>query len=267
MKTTIYFFSGTGNSLMAAKKIGALLGETDLVPIASFQDRTGDIMAPAGRVGFICPVYDSGVPVIVRDFIRRIRLDPGTYVFAVVTMGGSGGSALRMINSCLSEKNNKSLNSGFPIRMPGNFPPVSQPPSGKKCESILAAADTKLEQIASIIRDGKDQPVGLYPGSLVLQALLYPGFSKNVHNMDERLSVSDACTSCGICTSVCPLDNIAIREGKPQFHHRCELCCACLNFCPTRAIDLHMLFGTQGRGRYHHPAVSVTDIGSQKVSR
>ena len=38
MKTTIYYFSGTGNSLSAARKIAALLGDTDLTPIASLMN-------------------------------------------------------------------------------------------------------------------------------------------------------------------------------------------------------------------------------------
>lgn len=264
MKTTIYYFSGTGNSLSAARKVGSILGDTDLVPIASLQDHTGDITAPEGKVGFVCPVYDSGIPVIVRDFLGRLNVAPESYLFAIVTAGGTGGSALKMINSGLRERSGKVLNAGFLVKMPGNFPPVGHPPSGAKRDTILAAADQEIERIGGIIREGIDQPVGMYPVSSLIQALMYGGFSKSVHTMDEKFSVSDGCTSCGICVSVCPVGNITMDEGKPVYHHRCELCCACLNYCPVQAIDLHMLFGTKGRGRYHHPGVAVSDMKGQK---
>lgn len=264
MKTTIYYFSGTGNSLIAARKVGSILGDTDLVPIASLRDHTGDITAPEGNVGIVSPVYDSGIPVIVRNFLGRLNVSPESYLFGIVTLGGTGGSALKMINADLRAKSGRTLNAGFLVKMPGNFPPVGHLPSGAKKDAILAAADQKIERIGGIIRDGIDQPVGIYPLSSLIQAMLYGGFSKSVHAMDEKFSVSDTCTSCGICASVCPVGNITMNEGKPVFHHRCELCCACLNFCPPQAIDLHMLFGSKGRGRYHHPGVAVSDMEDQK---
>ena len=43
MKTVIYYFTGTGNSLAAARKIAGALGETELVPIASLADTPGAV--------------------------------------------------------------------------------------------------------------------------------------------------------------------------------------------------------------------------------
>ena len=68
MKTIIYYFTGTGNSLAATQKIASLLGDCELVPIASFKDITGDIVPEAERIGIVCPVYDSGLPILVGEF-------------------------------------------------------------------------------------------------------------------------------------------------------------------------------------------------------
>ena len=60
MKTIIYYFTGTGNSLAAAKQIGAALNECELVSIASLKD-TPRIHPEAERVGIVFPLYFSGL--------------------------------------------------------------------------------------------------------------------------------------------------------------------------------------------------------------
>jgi len=262
--TTIYYFSGTGNSLSVAKGIAEKLGETDLIPIPSLMQTSGEVAPPAGKVGIICPVYDSGIPVMVRDFLHRLRVSDSGYIFAVITMGGTGAAALKLIDQALRQKNENGLDAGFIVKMPGNFPPVSKIPSKEKITAILKRADPEIRRIAECVKNEERSRIGLYPVSSLIQSALYGGFAKGVHAMDERLSVSDACTACGICVSVCPAGNISIPDKKPVFHHTCELCCACLNFCPEQAIDLAFLWGTKGRGRYHHPDVRVSDMKQQK---
>jgi len=265
MKTTLYYFTGTGNSLAVARRTAEILGETDLVSIPSMMQSDGDIIAPAGRVGIVCPVYDSGIPIIVGDFLRRLRIGGAPYVFGIITLGGTGGSALKMMNAALMEKNGKGLDAGFIVKMPGNFPPVSSPPTGNKLNAIFSTAEQEIQRIGEIIKNERPQRIGMYPLSSLLKLVMYGGFAKGVHSSDEKFSVSESCNSCGICVSVCPTGNITLEDGKPVYHHRCELCCACLNFCPVQAIDLSFLRGTKGRGRYHHPDVKVADMKEQKV--
>ncbi|MFH0967430.1 MAG: EFR1 family ferrodoxin [Methanobacteriota archaeon] len=263
MKTTIYYFSGTGNSLVAARKIAGLLGDAELIPIATLR-QSGTITALSGRIGIICPVYDMGIPVIVRDFLQNLVVDKSTYLFAILTLGGQGAAALKLINTCLREKNKRVLSAGFLVKMPGNFPPVGVPPTGKKRDTILASAEKELDRIGEHILKKKENSIGFTPFSSLLQSLLYGSFSKGVHSLDEKFTVSEACTSCGTCASVCPTGNITIIDGRPVWNHQCELCCGCLNFCPVEAINLHMMLGTKGRGRYHHPDITVSDLKGQQ---
>ncbi|NLV27259.1 MAG: 4Fe-4S binding protein [Methanomicrobiales archaeon] len=260
MNTTLYYFSGTGNSLSVARKIASILGDTTLISIPYMMKGGFEIEAPSGRVGIICPVYDAGIPVLVRDFLSQLDLHDSSYVFAIATFGGAGGSALKMIDGDLRKKNGKGLDAGFLVKMPGNFPPLYVPPSGQKMTKILQDADEQIHRISETIQEEKPQKIGLFILSSLMQAALYGGFSRGVHTMDEKFFVSDACTGCGTCVQVCPVQNITLENEKPVFHHHCELCCGCLNFCPVQAIDLVFLKGTKGRGRYHHPEVSVTDM-------
>lgn len=264
MKTIIYYFTGTGNSLAAAKKIAAALGDSDLVPIASLKDTKERIVPAADRVGIVCPVYDSGIPIIVRDFAQRLNISAVSYLFGIVTMGGVGVSALHQLNSILAQNGKKKLDAAFAIKMPGNFPPVGIPPTGKKMEKILAAADEQLAAIAETIQNKKTVPPGFSPLSSLLRLLLYPPFSKKVHEMDRSFSVEESCTSCGTCAKVCPVGNIVIEHDRPVWQHHCELCCACLNSCPPEAIQLAMISGTKGRGRYRHPDLKIEDMKNQQ---
>jgi len=71
IKTIIYYFTGTGNSLAAAKSICTHLGDCELVSIASLAGTSGEIQPGADRVGIVCPVYDFGLPSIVAEFVQK----------------------------------------------------------------------------------------------------------------------------------------------------------------------------------------------------
>ena len=50
--------------------------------------------------------------------------------------------------------------------------------------------------------------------------------------------ISDACTMCGSCKEVCPVD--AIAEGDPKYTidpDTCIDCAACVAECPVNAIS------------------------------
>ena len=263
MKTVIYYFTGTGNSLAAARKLAASLGDCELMPIASLADTPGKIVPAADRVGIVCPGYDSGIPVIVKVFAERLDIGAVPYAFGIVPMGSIGVSALHQLNSILEGGCKKKLDAVFAVKMPGNFPPVGIPPAGKKKDEILKNADAELTAIAIAIRNRQSVPPSFAPVSSLLHYILYRPFSKNVHGMSTSFSVEDTCTSCGTCKKVCPAGNIRMENDRTVFPDRFELCCACLNFCPVEAIQLNFLRGTKGRGRYRHPDLSIEDMKTQ----
>ena len=264
MKTVIYYFTGTGNSLAAARKIAGALGETELVPIASLANTPGPITPDAGRIGIVCPVYDCGLPVMVADFAERLDLSRAKYTFAVVTMGGIGVSALNQLDKIFNRRQNRRLDAGFAVRMPGNFPPLMRSVPAGKCGKILGRADRRLDEIAEAIRGGRPVSPGFAPLSGLVNALSYGSLAKSARDAGELFSVSDACTGCGTCVKVCPAGNLTLVDGRPAWGRKCEICCACLHFCPTEAIQLNAMFGTEGRGRYRHPDLTVADMEAQR---
>ncbi|HEX3001026.1 MAG TPA: EFR1 family ferrodoxin [Methanoregula sp.] len=262
MKTIIYYFTGTGNSLAAARTVAAVLGDCELVPIASLQNTPGDIVPAADRVGIVGPVYDFGLPTLVAEFARRLDLSKAGYSFGLLTMGGIGASALHQMSEIVQKKNGQPLDGAWVVRMPGNFVPLYSPPDGKKKEKLLADADARLRDIAGMIDKGIAVRPGFAPVSSLLKRLTYDGFIRQLHEADRQFVADENCTRCGTCSRVCPVKNIMMVEEKPVWQHHCELCMACLNLCPAKAIQ--WTEKTKGRGRYRHPDMKIADMKVQR---
>ena len=47
-----------------------------------------------------------------------------------------------------------------------------------------------------------------------------------------------ACTGCGACVDMCPVNAIKMENGKAKVSDDCIECGACLNVCPSEAISL-----------------------------
>ena len=63
-----------------------------------------------------------------------------------------------------------------------------------------------------------------------------------------RYTVSEACNGCGKCVKLCPVNNIKMHLGKPQFSDNCMGCYGCIHKCPEKAINLGKR--TEGKTRY-----------------
>ncbi|HEX3001025.1 MAG TPA: EFR1 family ferrodoxin [Methanoregula sp.] len=266
MKTIIYYFTGTGNSLAAARTLAAALGDCEMVPIASLKDTTGTIIPEANRVGIVCPVYFSGLPSIVASFVKHLDLTSVRTVFAMVTHGGGGGdAALRQMEGILRSQHGQNLDAGFTVAMPGNYILMYESPTGEKQAKILADADTQVREFARALQQGNTPVVQHSLVTRVLHTLIYPWFLSHVHDNDRKFSVTAACTSCSTCVSVCPVNNIELVDKKPVWKHHCELCCGCIHLCPVQAIQAGR--GTETRERYHNPSVSVADLKGLRERR
>jgi Pyruvate/2-oxoacid:ferredoxin oxidoreductase delta subunit len=262
VKTIIYYFTGTGNSLAAARGICSRLDDCELVSIASLAKTSDRIKPGADRVGIVCPVYDFGLPSIVDGFVQRLDLSGTGYCFAVLTMGGFGVSALHQLDDLVFVRNHRHLDAAFVVRMVGNFVPLYEPAKGAKREKLLKDADARIAEIAGIIDKGLLVKPDIALLSAVLKRFTYGGFIQRIHDADKDFIADERCTACGTCSAVCPVKNIEMVDGKPVWKHHCEMCCACLHFCPVEAIQWGQK--TKTRGRYRHPALRLSDMKAQR---
>ena len=82
MKTTLIYFSGTGNSFYCAKEIAKELGETEIIPITIFNNEE-NIAINSEIIGFIFPVYFADLPDIFKKFIMNIVPAENQYFFTI----------------------------------------------------------------------------------------------------------------------------------------------------------------------------------------
>ena len=232
---TIFFFTGTGNSLFAARKIADSTGAS-LISIP--QGITEQRNYADDCVGFVYPQYAAGLPKMVRSFIlnNTFKVD---YIFAVDLYAFIRANALGEIAGIIP------LDYGAYLKTPNNFIFAISPP--KDPTAVLAKAESKLADIISDISERKSKRIK--PRKSIGNATRYFG--------EAKFKVTAACTKCGTCIKVCPANNIELGDSI-LFSNNCENCFACVNLCPSHAIYSNKAM--LKRRQYRNPAISTNEI-------
>lgn len=260
MKANIYYFTGTGNSLVVAQDIAGEI-EGELISIPYIMGK-GPIKTNASVIVIVYPVYMWGIPLIVERFIRNFKDISHKNVYAIATNGGTPGVTINVLEKIIKECNGK-LSAGFTVVMPGNYIPKYGTFSEKKQKILFDKWHEKVRFIAEYIKQNK---VGIRENSnrfmnLIFSNIIYKFFAKQIPTMDKNFWYNEKCNKCGICKNICPVGNIDMNSGNPKWNSRCEQCLACLQWCPQEAIQ----YGnkTSIHKRYHHPEIELSNILNQ----
>jgi len=262
METIIYYFTGTGNSLKIARSLSENLEDCELIPIAKVWEME-NLASKSENVGFIFPLYYSGLPKIVDDFIKKIDLSKSNYFFTVITSTGDiNEQPLQQLEKILKTKA-KRLSAGFYVTMPNNYIIGYDVDSEERQKECFEKAIKEVELISEILnvkRENLNQDI--FKKDVSRSEGINREFREEVNESDKSFYADDNCSMCGICEDICPVNNIILIEGIPQWQHKCQQCLACINFCPEKSIQ----FGTETlkTQRYHHPEFTVEDLIDQK---
>ncbi len=260
MKTTLYYFSATGNTLYLARRLADELGDTELISITKAM-KEDELNPNTENVGIVFPVYCFGTPNIIKHFITKLKVPESSYFFATVSFGGFLGPALKILRKeC--QKAGLNLQAGLSVQMPGNAIVAYDRFSEKKVIKLAQMFDKKIPKISGFIKSkNRNNMDTLQP---LLHPIMYPlhrRFMNGFPTEDDKYFTTDACKLCGNCIKVCPVDNITIENKKIVWGNKCEQCMACIQWCPSEAIQFSNK--TANRKRYHHPKISMKDIMNQ----
>jgi ferredoxin len=252
LKNIIFYFTGTGNSLKIAKAVLNEMGDGEIIPMGANQGIT--VSRQYDSIGFIYPVYFWAIPKAVRKFIADIKIEnnENTYCYAVASYGGLAGNGISLLHKMLLEKNIK-LKYGKTLKIFSNY--IIHFTMPHNIEKRLIKSDKKLAKIIDAIKNKKTNAIGK-PHKAIHN--FYEKSIELIASWDEHYTINEKCIGCGICKSVCPVNNIEIKNGKPAFKHNCEQCVACIQYCPQTAINYQNK--TWNKKRYTNPAISHTEL-------
>ena len=259
MKTKIFYFTGTGNSLSVARNISNELGDTELISISKVINENINLDAP--KIGIVFPVYIWGMPKIVVDFVQKLKISKDQYVFAVATCAGQPGETLIQLQNLL-QKGGTDLHAGFAVK---------EAPNIIQKDNNLIKIATLIERTNKISRSGKERLLEIVDAirnkkehkpetsSMLLNKfgnIMYEGGISRINTFGQFWT-DENCSLCLNCQKICPSNNIETINGKPHWNQNCEFCQACIQWCPKEAVHIK---NEDPKRRYHNPEIKIKDM-------
>ena len=242
----IIYFTGTGNSKYEAERIAGIT-EGELLD-ARKEIKEWRPAAPKDEdVVIVTPVYAWRTPHVLEDWMRRGNFSKVRRLWYVMTCGDQIGGADKL-NKKLSEDLGCIHMGTAEIIMPENYIAMFNAPFEEEAKEIIDKAEIPIDNAACQIRDGlpvepAPQEFKFLMSTRIVNPVFYGLFIK-----DRKFFAKNTCMGCGKCASLCPLNNIVMKDGHPVWMGDCTHCMACICYCPEEAIE----YGKDSENRFRY---------------
>ena len=246
----VFYFTGTGNSLYAARQL-----EAEPVSIPQVM-RGREREFTAESIGVVTPVYGHEVPPMVKDFLRESTFDTG-YFYIILTYGCRHGGAAELAKELCVECGVR-VDYVNTLHMADNWLPAFDMDAERAMDKHIP------EQLAAITADVKARRHAISPVTDNDRAA-HQEYLRNVSGVPEAMwqnlvVVTERCVGCGVCTRVCPADCMVLENGRAKhIPGNCQDCLACAHACPHKAIALAMP-EKNPNARYRNEHVTLQDL-------
>jgi len=251
----IFYFTGTGNSKFVAEELGRKLGEKPVSMFSYIKSEVKESFTSEKPLIFVTPTYAWRMPRIAERFVMDSEFTGCKDAYFVLTCGDSIGNAGKYAKKLCEDKglNYKGI---FGVVMPENYIAMFNAPEKEEAEKIVKRSLPEIDKVARCISQLKPHNVKCVAKDNFLSAAVNPMFYA-ASIRDKAFKVSDDCNSCGKCIVSCPLNNIQLNNGRPEWKGNCTHCMACICGCPKGAIE----YGKKsiGKPRYQCPGIHESD--------
>lgn len=243
----IFYFSGTGNSQYVAKVLGDATKETVVNITRDEMEKELEYNLKEGEnLGFVFPIYWWGMPVLVEEFVRKMKVKLGVdnYIYGVSTYGLQPHNGLKDLEKLLMKKG-MYLDATYEVKMVDNYV-VGYDIAGKeKQEVIYSQARIKIDSIIHDVAERQHSKIGDIIGTTI-KPIVHSVYKHTDHR--KKFYVTEDCTGCGYCAKNCPCQAIVMENNKPVWKENCSFCLKCIHSCPKQAVQNGK--GTKERSRY-----------------
>lgn len=233
----ILYFSGTGNSRIAAQLLAKDLGDALISINDIFKSEAPWVFHSETPFVLVSPIYAWRLPERIETFLEKATFDGSRKLYIVATMGVHAGCA-EIYCQKIAEHRGMDFMGFAGIPMPDNYLVSGKALNKEDDKEKIQAALPRLHEIGKLIRYRRSLPLGegYTKKDHLLSGLVNWSFSHFMIN-SHAFSVSETCLACGRCAKNCPMNNIVLEDGNIRFGQRCMFCMGCINCCPVHAID------------------------------
>lgn len=263
----LHYFSGTGNARRLTEVAAKRFEEAGFkVKVKNIEEKgLAEEHNDYPWHGFIFPVHAFGIPRIMTRFMGALPLETGKEAFIIVSIGNEEYRLPPSEGKCLGQGKNILERRGYKVvgldamSMPNNWIAALSAPTPERAALIIEAGEKAVREFTEKIINGESYMKKSHLLSKLL-GLINPFFLYGQNYLGSLFRLDDRCNSCEICAKTCPVENIEMVKGRPEWGKACEQCFRCINLCPKESIQCTQIGRTEKRRRYKEPHLKVKDL-------
>lgn len=249
----VIYFSGNGNSKAIAVSIAQNLS-CEIVPLEGdilVNPRTAKLTCHDNVIVWVFPVYSWGVPPVVVNFIENceIECDKKCTHHLVVSCGDDTGLTATQWRRLMTSRGWIS-GSSTSVIMPNTYVLMKGFDTDSKEieQKKLSESHIAIQNAVTRIRENRSDDMMLKGKfAWIKSRIIYPWFTRYAMS-PKPFHTTEKCISCGKCANDCPMQNIKMNNGRPEWSNDCALCLRCYHHCPKQAIA----YGKATNGKHQY---------------
>ena len=236
---SIYWFSGTGNSLIIALECMRYFKDHGH-PVTCFPIESTDPQSVKGQglTGFVVPVAGQSTYPFIWEFFEKLSEADGTPCFFADTMAMYSGGILGPLKTLLKRKGYHPI-AAREFIMPNNLFRKKGRPEME--QALIKKSKTGTRIFCEQMVQGKGSWWDI-PGYSRIMSCWYryrPMVNAFKKIVDYQID-PERCTRCGICIKLCPENSLILSDhhSVPVRTETCSLCHRCFAYCPEEAVRI-----------------------------